>query len=262
MARLPQPGSDEGDWGDILNEYLTVSHNSDGTLKGASIPADASTQRVIVSKDGTTVATRRQINFVSGANTTLSVADNPGSNRVDVTVAAAIPAPVDHGAAMLGLAAQTMQYSQATTKYTINSGVCVFMLVRLPSTTITMLGAWKSIEGIGATGTCGLALYTEAGVLIDQTTSMAAAFAAPGVAWISAPLSGGALTVTAGNYYIALLSNMTSGPQFAATSIINDAPPINGHYPAIYLTGRNTFPTSFTPSAAIKNNGAFYLTAH
>lgn len=33
MARLPQPGGDDGTWGDILNEFLNVSHNADGTLK-------------------------------------------------------------------------------------------------------------------------------------------------------------------------------------------------------------------------------------
>lgn len=33
MARLPQPGSDNGTWGTILNEYLQVEHNNDGTLK-------------------------------------------------------------------------------------------------------------------------------------------------------------------------------------------------------------------------------------
>lgn len=33
MPRLPIPGSDDGTWGDILNEYLLVEHNSDGTQK-------------------------------------------------------------------------------------------------------------------------------------------------------------------------------------------------------------------------------------
>lgn len=33
-ARLPIPGGDDGNWGDILNEFLNVGHNSDGTLKG------------------------------------------------------------------------------------------------------------------------------------------------------------------------------------------------------------------------------------
>lgn len=33
MARLPQPGGDNGTWGQVLNEFLGVEHNSDGTLK-------------------------------------------------------------------------------------------------------------------------------------------------------------------------------------------------------------------------------------
>lgn len=33
MARLPQPGGDSGQWGTVLNDYLTQSHNSDGSLK-------------------------------------------------------------------------------------------------------------------------------------------------------------------------------------------------------------------------------------
>ncbi len=37
MPRLPQPGGDEGNWGAILNDYLSQAHNTDGTLKTASI---------------------------------------------------------------------------------------------------------------------------------------------------------------------------------------------------------------------------------
>lgn len=35
--RLPIPGSDNGTWGDILNAYLNVSHNSDGTIQQTAI---------------------------------------------------------------------------------------------------------------------------------------------------------------------------------------------------------------------------------
>lgn len=37
MARLPQPGGDDGSWGDILNNFLNVAHNSDGSLKSSSL---------------------------------------------------------------------------------------------------------------------------------------------------------------------------------------------------------------------------------
>jgi hypothetical protein len=33
MSRLPNPGQDNGTWGHILNEYLSVVHNADGSLK-------------------------------------------------------------------------------------------------------------------------------------------------------------------------------------------------------------------------------------
>ncbi|HXR50403.1 MAG TPA: hypothetical protein VN778_05255, partial [Verrucomicrobiae bacterium] len=35
--RLPTPGGDDGSWGDILNAYLEVSHNSDGTLANNTV---------------------------------------------------------------------------------------------------------------------------------------------------------------------------------------------------------------------------------
>ena len=39
MARLPLPGSDDGSWGDILNTFLEVSHNTDGSLTPAAVTA-------------------------------------------------------------------------------------------------------------------------------------------------------------------------------------------------------------------------------
>lgn len=33
MSRLPRVGSDDGDWGDLLNDFLLQEHNPDGTLK-------------------------------------------------------------------------------------------------------------------------------------------------------------------------------------------------------------------------------------
>lgn len=37
MARLPQPGADEGVWGDVLNDYLQQSLTSGGALKPNSV---------------------------------------------------------------------------------------------------------------------------------------------------------------------------------------------------------------------------------
>ncbi len=40
MPRLPIPGSDSGTWGEILNEYLSAAHDSDGSLKDVGVVAD------------------------------------------------------------------------------------------------------------------------------------------------------------------------------------------------------------------------------
>lgn len=40
MARLPEPGGDAGNWGEVLNEFLQVEHSADGSLNpGGSLAA-------------------------------------------------------------------------------------------------------------------------------------------------------------------------------------------------------------------------------
>jgi len=39
MARLPIPGSDDGQWGDVLNDFLLVAHTSSGTLESDAVSA-------------------------------------------------------------------------------------------------------------------------------------------------------------------------------------------------------------------------------
>jgi hypothetical protein len=87
MARLPQPGSDSGDWGTILNDFLAVAHNSDGTLTAAAVTTaggytkptsgiptndlDAITQTNLT-KASTAI---QQINGKTGASITLAASD-------------------------------------------------------------------------------------------------------------------------------------------------------------------------------------------
>lgn len=55
MSRLPVAGSDIGTWGNVLNDYLGVSHNSDGTLRGAAVnPIVTPPYNVVGAGDGVT----------------------------------------------------------------------------------------------------------------------------------------------------------------------------------------------------------------
>lgn len=63
MSRLPIPGSDEGNWGQILNDYLSAAHKPDGTLKDSVITTSNLAQEiktkldVIAGQQGATGAT-------------------------------------------------------------------------------------------------------------------------------------------------------------------------------------------------------------
>jgi hypothetical protein len=57
MVRLPTPGSDDGTWGEILNTFLLVEHNSDGTLKSSgSLATKADDARVVHNSGTETIA--------------------------------------------------------------------------------------------------------------------------------------------------------------------------------------------------------------
>lgn len=88
MARLPVISSDDGVWGSVLNDFLSVEHNSDGTLKlapdiaakytkpSSGIPSsdlDAATQSSI------TTATSRDAAKLQGTDVSAST---PGDGQV------------------------------------------------------------------------------------------------------------------------------------------------------------------------------------
>jgi Repeat of unknown function (DUF5907) len=84
MARLPVPGGDNGDWGDILNAFLDVSHNPDGTLANNTVGTnqlqsgsvtkaqlDGSTQSAIVLANSAV----QTVNGKTGSAVTLAASD-------------------------------------------------------------------------------------------------------------------------------------------------------------------------------------------
>lgn len=57
MSRLPTPGADSGTWGAILNDFLSVEHNADGTLKSGGSLASKADSSVVIRNTGDNVAT-------------------------------------------------------------------------------------------------------------------------------------------------------------------------------------------------------------
>jgi hypothetical protein len=72
MVRLPTPGQDGGLWGDLLNEFLSVEHNADGTLK---LRTDDSLH---------TLNKRLTINEPGAGASTLLLPDTTGSTGITI----------------------------------------------------------------------------------------------------------------------------------------------------------------------------------
>lgn len=56
MSRLPNPGGDDGTWGNILNDFLKVSHNDDGSIKASAISSKADDSATVHKTGDETVA--------------------------------------------------------------------------------------------------------------------------------------------------------------------------------------------------------------
>jgi hypothetical protein len=77
-TRLPTPGGDNGDWGDILNAYLSVSLASDGTLNPGVVTntqLDSSNQQAITKANNSVQTTTTVNGHALSSNITLSASD-------------------------------------------------------------------------------------------------------------------------------------------------------------------------------------------
>lgn len=75
MARLPVPGGDIGQWGDILNEYLRVAHNSDGSLAPVSQGAITGLPAALAAKYEKPASGVPVTDLAAGVQTSLGRAD-------------------------------------------------------------------------------------------------------------------------------------------------------------------------------------------
>lgn len=84
VARLPISGSDADQWGNILNEFLLVAHNANGTLRATAIPpGSASLHHVTLKTSNYTLAATDSIVLVnaSGGTVTVTLPDAGASTR-------------------------------------------------------------------------------------------------------------------------------------------------------------------------------------
>jgi archaellum component FlaF (FlaF/FlaG flagellin family) len=90
MARLPVPGSDDGSWGDVLNTFLQIEHNADGTLKASGSLATKADDTAVVHKTGTETISGAKTFAVSPTVPTPSSSGHPATKQYVDTAASRI----------------------------------------------------------------------------------------------------------------------------------------------------------------------------
>ncbi|MGI8690383.1 MAG: glycosyl hydrolase family 28-related protein [Thermomicrobiales bacterium] len=105
MARLPTPGGDTDAWGDILNTFLQVEHNSDGSLKKKVVQQGDLVTNVkdygAVGDGVTDDTTAIQAAFTAAALVKGTVFFPPSTYKLSRTITVAYGSPVN----MIGVAA-------------------------------------------------------------------------------------------------------------------------------------------------------------
>lgn len=144
---------------------------------------------------------------------------------------------------------------------TLTSGFHICNLIRPDGPiTLSQLGIWLTLAGVTASGYNGLALYTEAGQLLDQTPDMSVAFTGTGYLPSNMSTLTNYVTSANTNYYLSVLSHFSGTvPKAAGKLAGQNIPPINGHYFSVSKSGVATFPANFTPSSYSTSSGSYFM---
>lgn len=87
MSRLPIPGADSGTWGAILNDFLSVEHNADGTLRSdGSLAAKANDSSVVHNTGAETIVGVKSFSSSPAVPAPSSAADVTNKAYVDTAV--------------------------------------------------------------------------------------------------------------------------------------------------------------------------------
>jgi hypothetical protein len=126
MARLPTPGSDDGTWGNVLNEFLSQSLQGDGSLK-SGVVTSANLDSAIQSQLDS-IATLPRVSATTQSGTTYTLALSDAGSAVEFTSASAVTVtvPPDSSVAFpVGTVIELLQYGTGTLTIAAGAGVTI-----------------------------------------------------------------------------------------------------------------------------------------
>ncbi|HSX28900.1 MAG TPA: hypothetical protein VLF60_05635 [Candidatus Saccharimonadales bacterium] len=126
MGRLPIPGQDSGTWGNILNDFLSQTLQTDGTLKDgivSTVKLDSTVQAQL-----TTITNISQVTATTQAGTTYTLALADAATAVELSSASAVTVTVPPNSSVafpVGTVIELLQYGSGTVTIAPGAGVTI-----------------------------------------------------------------------------------------------------------------------------------------
>jgi hypothetical protein len=256
MARLPIPGADSETWGEILNEYLNVSHNADGTLQPAALTdAGAISSSTVTTKGdllaGTGNATISRLGVgAAGRLLTADPTQSTGLNWSDPTVDTAYPA------AGYGLVAMTENPGACGGVGSIGTGYVWLTRMWVPPRAVFSKIALAVATGNAYTPSAvpnQLGWYDDNGVLQDVTPDDSTMWSTSS-SWYVGTLSSPVPAQNVGRFiYVATIvggySNVSHLYVAAAGRDVVSTVVGSAKRRCMYSSGKTSLPASFDPTS-------------
>jgi hypothetical protein len=256
VARLPIPGSDSETWGEILNDYLSVSHNSDGTLQPAAVTDSGAIASSTVTAKGDLVVgtgsaalsrlqkgTDGQVLVTDSAQTTGLAWNNPAEGPAYPLAGYGLVAATDNPGSFNGTGSIGTGYVWLTRMWVPpNTSFNKIALVVTTSSTYTPSAVPNQ-----------MGWYTDDGVLQDVTADDSAMWSTSN-SWYVGTLSTPVPAQSSGRFiYVATITGgfsgvshfyLTGANYIVLTSIVGSA-----KRRCMYANGQTSLPTSFDPTS-------------
>ncbi|MGD8373331.1 MAG: hypothetical protein PVI21_00545 [Candidatus Woesebacteria bacterium] len=244
MARLPIQGGDDGVWGTVLNDFLLVEHNANGTLRASGSLASKADNSTVVHLAGTET--------VTGDKNFTGTLQHNGSAVVDTTDVRLTDQVGLYPPQAYGFFAMTQCPRVCDGESTIQGGFITRMFIPAGQA-ITTIAAYVYTAGtVGGGGNNGFAIYDDDGVLIDSILSESI-WTSSG--WVSANFSTPIAAQSSGYFiYAAVMSNGYSSAPHIYYAVRSGNHVLGGlgmnanKRHNMFNIGMSSFPASFDPN--------------
>lgn len=253
MSRLPTPGADSDTWGQILNDFLSVEHNVDGTLKKTILTLGTGAMQAAAGNHTHALAALSDFNNSTPAATNQVVAWNGAAFAPE-----SIASLTTNGAYPLsayGFFAASAALESFTGVSTIGNGMFfarIFVPAGRPISVVAMVVSTAGTVGAGGNNCFGI--YDDSGAFVASTPINNAQWSSVGwsIGTLSTPIA--AQTTDRFVYVTALVAGYSAVPYVAYNVVANQVMLYTGngvpnHRRAFYVNGVSTLPASFAPTS-------------